>query len=83
MTTQTIVSVWLDETSDDHGWTVDTDIEEGGESNTLRVFPPTNMGFDRAVAFAKRAGKQRNCDIRITNSVSQIVLTAGQYEVDS
>lgn len=82
-TTRQIVTVWLDETSDDHGWIVDTDIEGGGESDTLKVFPPTAAGFDRAVSFAKRAASRRGCDLHLHNSVSRIVLRADEIEVDS
>jgi hypothetical protein len=74
---RTIVSVWLDDTSDDHGWIVDTDaLRVGGESNTLKVFPPTGGGFDRAVRFGKRAAARRECDLHICNGVSRIVLSA-------
>lgn len=83
MTTTRIITVWLDETSDNHGWIVDTDSPEGGESETLKVFPATDAGFGRAVSFAKKAGVKRGCDIRITNSVSAVTLKAGEYELDS
>ena len=68
---------------DEHGWIVDTDTAGGGESETLRVFPPTGKGFDRAVSFAKRAAKKWGCDIHIHNSVSVIVLAADKIEVDT
>lgn len=71
-----IVSVWLDDVSDEHGWIVDTDTDEGGESGTLKVFPPTDDGFERAVTFAKRAALKRGCDVHVCNGVSKIILKA-------
>jgi hypothetical protein len=61
-----IVTVWLDTTSDDHGWVVDTDIVSGGESETIKMFPPTRDGYDRAVAFVQKAAAKRGCKSRIT-----------------
>ena len=65
MTTDRIVSVWLDETSDERGWVVDTDSPEGGQSRTLDVFPPTAEGREEAEAFARREGERRGCEVRI------------------
>ena len=77
-----IVSVWFDNISDNRGWIVDVDAEGCGESDTLRVFPATNGGFDSAVEFAKRAGLKRHCDVHICGSASKIVLLAGTYQAD-
>ena len=78
-----IVSVWLDETSNDEdGWIVDTDTTEGGQSDTLKVFPGTDAGFDRAVSYAKRAGIKRGCDVHLHNGMNRIVLADGEYDAD-
>jgi hypothetical protein len=77
-----IVTVWLDETSGNHGWIVDMDVEGGGENNTLKVFPPNKAGFERAIAFAKRAAIKRHCDVHLCNGVSRITLAIGEIEVD-
>ena len=58
-----IISVWLDATSDDHGWVVDTDIMDGGESNTVRMFPPTSAGQKRAVKFALTLGTKKGLPV--------------------
>lgn len=60
-----IVSVWLDTTSDDHGWIVDTDVVGGGESETLRIFQPTAAGKKRAVAFAEAKAERLGCEMVI------------------
>lgn len=65
MATKKIVTVWLDQTSDEHGWIVDTDTEDGGESNTLKVFPPTEAGRKKANAYAKTAAEKRGCPVRL------------------
>jgi len=65
--TNLIVTVWLDTTSDDHGWIVDTDTPEGGESNTLKVFPPTKAGKAKAVSFAGKAAARRGCPVRVND----------------
>lgn len=63
-----IISVWLDETSDRHGWIVDTDIASGGESKTLKVFKPTVAGFGKATEFAYMEALRRNCPLRIDSN---------------
>lgn len=60
-----VVTVWLDETSDEHGWVVDTDAEAGGESETLRVFPADDAGYAAAVAFAGEAAAERGCEVLV------------------
>jgi hypothetical protein len=83
MTTK-IVTVWLDETSDvdDPRWIVDTDTQEGGESETIAAYPGDDDGFDRAVSRAKKAGIKHGCDVHICGPASEIVLTAGEYVAD-
>lgn len=66
-TTNTIVTVWLDTTSDEAAWIVDTDTTEGGESTTIKTFPPTAAGYDRAVAFAQKAAARRGCEMRVND----------------
>lgn len=65
-----IVSVWLDTTSDDHGWVVDTDIVDGGESETIKMFPPTADGFRRAVSFAEKAAEKRGLEVEVKGEES-------------
>jgi hypothetical protein len=60
-----IVTVWLDETSDEHGWIVDTDTEEGGQSRTIEAFPPTAAGRKKAIAAGKREAKKRGVELQI------------------
>ncbi len=64
-TTERIVTVWLDTTSDDHGWIVGTDIAGGGESETIYVFPPDDTGRKWAIAFGKRAAFERGVRLEI------------------
>jgi hypothetical protein len=68
-----IVTVWLDTMSDedDWGWVVDTDIVSGGESNTIKMFPPTADGFAKAVAFAEKEAAKRECEVRIDGTASE------------
>lgn len=66
MAADRIVTVWLDTTSDDHGWIVDTDSPEGGESETIKVFPPTSAGKAKAVAFAQKAAARRGCEMKVS-----------------
>lgn len=65
-----IVTVWLDETSDECRWIVDEDIVSGGESNTIKAFLPTAEGFEKAVAFAEKAAAKRGCKMRVDGSAS-------------
>ncbi len=58
-----IISVWLDETSEDHGWIVDIDIMDGGESDTIKTFPPTATGEKKAIAFALGLGSRKNLPV--------------------
>jgi hypothetical protein len=60
-----IVTVWLDTTSDEHGWVVDTDSPDGGESETLKVFPPNRGGRADAVEYAKKVAARRGCEMRV------------------
>ena len=64
MTTATnqAVTVWLDTTSDDHGWIVDVDDEAGSE--TLKVFPPTNAGKKKANAYAIAVAVRRGLPVK-------------------
>lgn len=64
MTSERIITVWLDETSDEHGWVVDTDSPEGGESETLDVFPPTDEGYAEACEYAREEAERRGCEVR-------------------
>lgn len=65
MNANEIVTVWLDETSDEHGWVVDTDVTEGGQSRTLKVFPATDAGYRSAVACAEREAAKRGLAVEI------------------
>lgn len=54
MKSERIVSVWLDETSEPKAsYIVDTDIAEGGCSETISVFPGTKKGRVDAIKFAE------------------------------
>ncbi len=64
-TTERIVTVWLDTTSDDHGWIVDTDTAGGGESETICVFPPDATGRKWAIAFGEHAAFCRGVRLEI------------------
>lgn len=60
-----IVTVWLDETSDDHAWIVDTDVVGGGESSTIKTFPATDAGRLQAVEFATQYASTRGLTVEV------------------
>ena len=51
------ISVWLDETSDDHGLIVSLDDEDGSE--TLKTFPADDEGYRKALAAGKEIAAKR------------------------
>lgn len=65
MTAIKIVTVWLDKTSDECRWIVDTDIVGGGESATVKTFAPTEAGRTKAVKFAREYAAKRGLDLKI------------------
>ena len=63
MTATKIVTVWLDQTSDEAGWIVDTDIAGGGESETVKTFPPTGTGEKAARKFAAEYAERKGLEV--------------------
>ena len=71
-----IVTVWLDETSEEHAWIVDTSTKAGGESQTLRTFPPNDYGRGQALQYAKQKARQLECDLHEQSSFGPAAVTA-------
>lgn len=63
MTAAKIVTVWLDQTSDEAGWIVSTDVAGGGESETVRTFPPTMAGEKAARKFAAEYAERQGIEV--------------------
>jgi hypothetical protein len=49
---------------------VDTDVASGGESNTIKTYPPTEDGYAKAVAFGEKAAEKRGCTLKIDGEAS-------------
>jgi chlorite dismutase len=62
-TTNQVVTVWLDQDSDESAWIVDEDAKGFGESKTVKTFPATNNGKSAAIAFAKRHAERLGCEM--------------------
>ncbi len=61
--TNQVVTVWLDQDSDELAWIVDEDVKGFGQSRTIKAFPATNDGKNAAIAFAKRHAERLGCEM--------------------
>ena len=60
-----IVTVWMDKTSDERRWIVDTDVVGGGESDTIKTFAPTDAGKKKAIKFANEYAAKKGLAVEV------------------